>query len=125
MKINHIAIWAKDIEAMRAFYCKYFKAASGARYHNPLKGFTSYFLSLDGDTRIELMHKDGLSENNGGCYGMAHIAISAGRKEAVDDLTAKLKEDGYAIIGEPRGTGDGYYESVIADPEGNIIEITG
>jgi len=27
------------------------------------------------------------------------------------------------VLGEPRVTGDGYYEAIIADPEGNPIEI--
>ncbi|HAO26646.1 MAG TPA: glyoxalase, partial [Chryseobacterium indologenes] len=50
-------------------------------------------------------------------------AFSAGSKEKVDDLTNLLRQDGYTIAGEPRTTGDGYYESVILDPENNIIEI--
>jgi lactoylglutathione lyase len=35
-----------------------------------------------------------------------------------------LRFDGYKIVGEPRTTGDGFYESVIADGEGNWVEIT-
>jgi lactoylglutathione lyase len=35
-----------------------------------------------------------------------------------------VRKNGFSIIGEPRTTGDGYYESVISDPEGNLIEIT-
>ena len=124
MKINHIAIRTKDIERLRSFYTKYFGAVSGEKYHNPKKGFTSYFLSFNGDTRLELMHRPGLAENAFEVYGLAHIAISVGSKEAVDELTRTLEDDGYAIICNPRTTGDGYYESVIADPEGNIIEIT-
>ena len=46
------------------------------------------------------------------------------RKEKVDELTAKLKEDGYEIISGPRITGDGYYESCVVEIEGNQIEIT-
>lgn len=29
-----------------------------------------------------------------------------------------------ALFGEPRTTGDGYYESVVLDPEGNYLEIS-
>ena len=32
--------------------------------------------------------------------------------------------DGYTILSEPRMTGDGCYESAVADPEGNYVEIT-
>ena len=31
--------------------------------------------------------------------------------------------DGYTIAGETRVSGDGYYEGVIRDPDGNIVEI--
>ncbi len=56
--------------------------------------------------------------------GLAHIAVAVGSREKVNALTEQLRNDGYAILGEPRVTGDGYYESVAADPEGNRIEIT-
>ena len=56
--------------------------------------------------------------------GLIHFAISVGSKEKVDALTHQLKSDGYEIVGEPRTTGDGYYESVVLDPDGNRIEIT-
>jgi lactoylglutathione lyase len=42
----------------------------------------------------------------------------------VDSLTARLRQDGYRVVGEPRRTGDGYYESVVLDPDGNRVEIT-
>ena len=56
--------------------------------------------------------------------GLTHFAISVGSKETVDELTERFRGDGYKIDGEPRTTGDGYYESVVLDPEGNQIEIT-
>jgi len=56
--------------------------------------------------------------------GYAHIAISVGSKDRVDMITTKLMEDGYEVVGEPRYTGDGYYESVILDPDNNLVEIT-
>lgn len=56
--------------------------------------------------------------------GFHHIAFSVGTKEAVDSLTERLRHDGYTVIGEPRVTGDGYYESVVTDTERNLIELT-
>lgn len=56
--------------------------------------------------------------------GFIHIAFSLGSKEAVDHLTQRVKEDGYAVVNGPRTTGDGYYESCIVGIEGNQIEIT-
>ena len=127
MKIEHIAIWAEDIELLRAFYVKYFNLDCGDKYVNPTKGFTSYFLSFGTDkTRIELMNVPNLknAESRDKLKGLAHFAISMGSKERVNELTEQLRADGYTILSEPRTTGDGYYESAIADPEGNCVEIT-
>ncbi|WP_276168827.1 VOC family protein [Zobellia alginiliquefaciens] len=125
MKIEHLAIWVSDLETMRQFYENYFDAIAGERHHNPTKNFTSYFLSFSEGTRLELMHKPEVKNiANGEHLGYAHIAISIGTKEKVDSLTEQLRTDGFQVAGEPRTTGDGYYESVILDPEGNRIEIT-
>lgn len=129
MKIEHIAVWCHNLEEMRHFYMSYFHMNSNEKYTNPNKGFSSYFLSF-GDrsaARIELMEMPDITENEGirgRLMGYAHIAISVGSKEAVDHLTEKLRADGYHITGEPRVTGDGYYESTVEDPEGNWLEIT-
>ena len=128
MKIEHIAIWVKDLEKSRMFYQKYFGAVSNEKYHNPVKNFESYFLSFENGCRLELMTKPDIQESENSFeaqkYGMIHLAFSTGSREKVDQLTETLRNDGYRIAGEPRTTGDGYYESVILDPEGNIIEIT-
>ena len=128
MKIEHLAIWVKDLEVMKAFYEKYFEGKAGKKYTNEKKQFTSYFLTFSEGSRIELMHKpqvaaliqDPTIEH----LGLAHFAISVGSKDKVDQLTQKLSSDAYTILGHPRTTGDGYYESLILDPENNRIEIT-
>lgn len=127
MKIEHIAIWVSDIEGMRKFYEHYFAAKSGKRYVNLKKNFTSYFLSFEEGTRLELMHKPEIASLNTPekeHLGYIHFAISVGSKVKVDALSEKLRKDGFTIAGEARTTGDGYYESVVLDPEGNRIEIT-
>ena len=127
MKIEHIAIWTKDLERMREFYLKFFDLRSNKKYFNPRKNFSSYFLAFENGARLELMHSPDILERIGKpgfLSGLTHIAISVGSKGKVDMLTERLRENGITIIGEPRVTGDGYYESVIADPEGNLIEIT-
>ena len=127
MKIEHLAIWVSDLEASKAFYTNYFQARPGEKYVNPQKKFTSYFLSFEGGARLELMHRPDIArilEAGEEVLGFTHFAISVGAKAKVDDLTEKLRKDGHTIIGEPRTTGDGYYESVALDPEGNRIEIT-
>lgn len=98
MRIEHIAIWADDIELLRDFYLKYFNLTCGDKYTNPA--------------------------SRGNLKGLAHFAISVESRETVNELTERLRADGYTILSEPRITGDGYYESAIADPEGNYVEIT-
>jgi len=128
MKIDHIALWTIDLEATKAFYEKYFQATAGKKYHNPTKGFTSYFLSFDGSVRLELMHRADIAELRTKLgeeiMGFTHLAIGVGSKEKVDAMTELLRKDGFQILGEARTTGDGYYESVVLDIEGNRLEIT-
>lgn len=124
MHIDHIAIWTIDLEKEREFFLKYFDCMSGLKYVNSEKQFSSYFITFSGGARIELMRRtDICSDHAENVAGLAHFAIDAGRREAVDELTERLERDGYVISGRPRMTGDGYYESVILDPEGNRIEI--
>ncbi len=127
MKIEHVAIWTKDLEKMRSFYLTFFDVHSNQLYFNPKKEFSSYFLSFESGARIELMYKPDVSkmlETDHPRSGLAHIAISVGSREKVDLLTEEIRNAGHKILGEPRITGDGYYESVVSDPEGNLIEIT-
>ena len=122
-RIEHVAIWVNDLESMRDFYCKYFRAEAGARYYNEKKNFTSYFLSFSSGARLELMHKPDLASKSDS-LGLAHFAISLGSEEEVNVLTQRLEKDGFKKNDGPRWTGDGYYESVFEDPEGNLIELT-
>lgn len=128
MKIEHLAIWTRDLERMKEFYIRYFHAVAGNKYFNPKKQFTSYFLSFAEGPRIELMQMPGVAETNYQAgkpyFGLIHFAVSVGSEQEVDLITEQLRKDGFRIIGEPRRTGDGYYESVVLDPEENTIEIT-
>jgi lactoylglutathione lyase len=128
MKLDHVAIWVVDIEAMRAFYEKYFDARSSAKYQNERTRFTSYFLTFPGGGRLELMHRPDIqrvadSRPSDEFIGYAHVGVEVGSRAAVDTLTKQLQGDGYPLLDGPRLTGDGYYESMIADPEGNRIVI--
>ena len=126
MKIEHVALYVNDLERARDFFIKYFNAKSNEGYHNPVKKFRSYFLSFDGEARLEIMNKVVMSdlEKDLDRTGFAHVSFSVGSKSKVDELTAQIESDGYKVISGPRVTGDGYYESCIVDLEGNQIEIT-
>ena len=126
MKIEHVALYVNDLERAKNFFVKYFGATSNNGYHNPTKKFRSYFLTFDGEARLEIMSKADMidAEKFLTRTGFIHVAFSVGSKENVDSLTAQLKADGFNVISGPRTTGDGYYESCIVDLEGNQIEIT-
>ena len=128
LKIDHIAIWARDLEGLRAYYEKYFNAKSGSKYVNAAKGFSSYFLSFDSGCRLEIMQADSVLnpevEEGLNYFGLTHFSISLGSKEDVDRLADSLIKDGFKLLDGPRHTGDGYYEAKFLDPEGNQLEIT-
>jgi lactoylglutathione lyase len=126
MRIEHIGMYVKELEAARDFFVKYLNGVSNDGYYNKKTGFRSYFISFEDGARLELMNKPELSDlkKDLNRTGYAHIAFSVGTKEAVDDLTGKIQDAGYDIVSGPRTTGDGYYESSIVVIEGNQIEIT-
>lgn len=126
MKIEHVAMYFNDLESARDFFTKYFGASSNDGYHNLKTDFRSYFLTFDGEARLEIMNKPEMedAEKTRNRTGLIHIAFSVGSKERVDELTQQLKMDGYDVVSGPRTTGDGYYESCIVAIEGNQIEIT-
>jgi lactoylglutathione lyase len=128
VKIEHIAIWTFELERLKAFYIKHFHAVAGEKYVNEKKGFQSYFLSFDSGSRLEIMEMPGIvpsiNSTSQQSTGLIHLAMSVGTQGQVDALTERLRREGYNVVGEPRWTGDGYYESVVLDPDGNRIEIT-
>ena len=126
MKIEHAAMYVNNLEAARDFFVNYLGGKANDGYHNKTTGFRSYFISFDGGARLEIMNKPQLddAEKSINRTGYAHIAFSAGSKDAVDTLTQRLKADGFEVLSGPRTTGDGYYESCIIGIEDNQIEIT-
>lgn len=126
MTIEHVALYVRDLEAARDFFLRYLGASSNQLYHNPKTGFSSYFLSFDGGARLELMSKPDVEDQSLALarMGYIHVAFRLGSAEKVDELTARLKADGYPIVSGPRTTGDGYYESCVVAIEGNQIELT-
>ena len=126
MKIEHVAMYVNNLETARDFFVKYLGGKSNDGYHNVNTDFRSFFISFDDGARLELMNKPGLvdAQKQLTRTGYIHIAFSVGSKEKVDELTDRLKNDGFEVVSGPRTTGDGYYESCIVAIEGNQIEIT-
>ncbi len=117
-RIEHAAAWVGDLERARAFYERWFKATAGPMYSSAKRDFKSYFLSLGPGSRLELMKSPEEASRP------AHLAISVGSRAAVDRLVKEMEAAGVRIVSAARITGDGHYEAVIADTEGNLLEIT-
>ena len=127
MKIAHVALWCRDLERAVAFWETYFSAEAGAPYASVRRpGFVSRFVRLAEGAELELMSAPWLEEGvSSGLErpGWAHVAVSLGSEAAVDALAARLSAEGL-LVAAPRRTGDGFYEAVAQDPEGNLVEIT-
>lgn len=127
MKIEHIALFCKDLEQMRQFFLDHFEAESNEQYHNPKTGLRTYILTFpNGGARLELMQRHDTidADPSKPSIGFIHVSFAVGSKEAVDEKTIELRDAGYQVTSGPRTTGDGYYESCILGPEGIQIEIT-
>lgn len=123
--VAHVAIWTRDLERLRDFYVRFFGARAGPLYHSRRRPFESCFLSFEEGARLELMRLPELAPAAGPDprVGLAHVAVSVASRERVDALTAELQGQGFTVLSPPRTTGDGYYESVALDPDGNVVEI--
>ena len=127
MRIDHAALFCRDLEQMRQFFIDYFDARSNEQYHNPRTGLRTYILSFtEGSTRLELMQRPDVqdAEPSQSAIGYVHLSFAVGSRKGVDLLTRRLAADGYTVTSGPRTTGDGYYESCILGPEGIQIEVT-
>lgn len=127
MRIDHIALFCKNLEQMRHFFLDYFEATSNMQYHNPRTGLRTYILTFpDGGARLELMQRSDTidADPSKPNIGFVHLSFAVGSKDAVDAKTIELCDAGYQVTSGPRITGDGYYESCILGPEGIQIEIT-
>jgi lactoylglutathione lyase len=127
MYIHHLAIWTHDLERLKTFYQTYFDGKAGPMYTNPARQYQSYFLSFNSGASLELMTMPGIPETRNDPHaqftGFIHLSFAVGSVEAVDSLTIRLAQNGCPVVGQPRWTGDGYYESVILDPDNNRVEI--
>ena len=128
VRLDHVALWTDDLERLTSFYSSYFGAKIGEKYANASKGFESRFVTFEDGARLEIMRTTSMrpAPYAPGVQrmGLTHMALSLGSTALVDQLSKRLRDDGYHVVDGPRRTGDGYYESVVLDPDGNRLEIT-
>ena len=129
MKLDHVAIWTDKLETLKDYYMKYFGGIPNEKYTNEKKQFSSYFLTFESGTRLEIMTipyiRDKITNLSAAQYiGITHLAFSMDTKEEVDEKAKQFLGDGHKIINGPRITGDGYYEFETLDPDFNRLELT-
>lgn len=128
LKLEHVALWTRNLDLLREYYTKHFQGEAGTVYHNPRKEFRSYFITFENGLRLELMSIPGLHSGDGEPAGTPHtgwihIAFEVASRREVDMKAIELQEHGYRITDGPRMTGDGYYEFATLDPDNNLVEV--
>lgn len=125
VRLEHVAVWTHDVEGLRGFYVDVLGGSPGAVYVNPQTGFRSVFVAWGDGARVEIMSRPGTGAGPANPpRGYAHLAFAVGSEAAVDAMADSLKAAGVPVVDGPRRTGDGYYECVVLDPDGNRIELT-
>jgi len=126
MALAHVALWTRNLDGSAAFWQRLFGATIAPPYRSERRpGFVSVFATLPGDAlRLELMAAPWLADAPvGDAVGWDHVAISLGNAAAVDALATLCASEG-CLLSAPRKTGDGFYEAVIATPDGTRVEVT-
>lgn len=125
MHIHHIALWSFDIDLLKNFYVDFFDAKSSIKYVNPKKEFQSYFLKFKSGCKLEIMNSPHLQNQqiDDSMTGLSHFAFFMPSKEVLNAKIRSLVNHGIEVVGNPRITGDGYYEAIVLDPDGNRVEL--
>lgn len=124
--ITHVALWTRNLEAIASFWSSFFGAEVGEIYESRRRpGFRSRFLTLGDGPAFEIMEGPwvGQADPAEERTGLAHVALSLGSEQAVEAMAARAEANGI-LVAKPRWTGDAFYEAVVRDPDGNLIEIT-
>ncbi len=127
MNIAHVALWTRNLDAQVHFWQTVFGGQRNERYLSKNRpGFESHFITLSDGPTIELMTVPDLPDrpSHPEFVGWAHIALNVGSRADVDRMAEQARLSNM-LLSAPRMTGDGYYEAVIADPDGNRIELVG
>ena len=102
MKLDHFALYVEDLEGMKSFYEKYFKAGANELYYNPETGLKTYFLTFDGGGRLELMARPDVVPvgKEMPSMGYAHLAVGAGGRDEVERVFEIRRRSGEGYDGK-------------------------
>jgi lactoylglutathione lyase len=127
MKLEHVAIWTNQLEALKNFYIRFLDGTPSEKYINAGNRFESYFLKFESGARLELMQKPDIPKNLNDSrhqyLGIIHLAFEVKSMAEVDQKADDFRQAGFPILKGPRKTGDGYYEFETLDPDSNRLEI--
>src|SRR6266567_938718 len=57
--------------------------------------------------------------------GLVHLGFALGSADAVDEFSRAIATAGHRVLEQPHRTGErGRYESVVLDPDGNLVKLT-
>ena len=125
MKISHVGLHVRNLEAMKDFYCRHFGALAGQKFETPASGFQAYYLRFSSGAELEIMTKPSiLPDGNAKPYfGQMHLAFVLDSLEEQSRLVDAITLDGGAKLVGPVVVASGYTLVKVADPEGNEIEL--
>lgn len=125
--LDHIHIYASDPETTLAFYQRHFGAERMGALSNE-SGSQNHFLLLGGQVLVVSDFPAGMSASepppvgDGALtagFGVAHFGLQS---SDLDTDSARLRDAGVDVHGEPRGTGAIRYTYVSA-PDGVVVEL--
>ena len=123
MNLDHIAIYAKDMELMVSFYNKLLGSAEvGRTYHKD--GTVKMIRVLVNDKQtIEFFNFEKVNSKKNGYIngGFMHVGFSV---KDIDLTIENIKKSGVSTIKEKYKGVDGYYHIFLEDPEFNQLELT-
>lgn len=122
MKLHHVAFWTNNLDALETFYVKYFNGK--VLFRHSKDDFKCVFIEVFDSIKIELMTRANLpSQDLDERVGYSHLSIELDSKEKVNELTDFFSQEKVKIEKNKEQYDDGFYESSIRDPDGNIIEL--
>lgn len=122
MKLHHIAFWTKNIDTLVEFYKTHFNGKVLSQHESG--DFRCIFIRICSSITLEIMTRISLHDFIAGeRTGYSHFSIEVSSKDEVNKLTDYFIEQKIPLQKNKEQYDDGFYESAVLDPDGNIIEI--